>query len=161
MCPSGKAAALHDDDDERQKQKCKVHTRVSKIPPRLLPAKVFCVTSAAVFIRKLFAVSGGATAYSSYLAHEDLGNTAAVQSLRPRVIINADSDECKCDIGSGSYIILIRCQVGFRAIGFYMSTTVLAVILGIILVTVIHPGQPGTTEDDIKKVRVKENNPII
>jgi Na+/H+-dicarboxylate symporter len=38
-----------------------------------------------------------------------------------------------------------------------MATTVLAVILGIILVTVIHPGRPagtaeGGSEDDIKKV---------
>ena len=33
-----------------------------------------------------------------------------------------------------------------------MATTVLAVILGIILVTAIHPGTPGKSDDEITKV---------
>ena len=41
--------------------------------------------------------------------------------------------------------------------GYYMSTTVIAVILGIILVSVIHPGRPGVEGDDeITKVRSKK-----
>ena len=39
-------------------------------------------------------------------------------------------------------------KVGGRAIGYYMSTTVLAVILGIILVTAIRPGSESTAGDD-------------
>ena len=34
-----------------------------------------------------------------------------------------------------------------------MATTVLAVILGIILVSAIHPGSPGKTDDEITKVK--------
>ena len=34
-------------------------------------------------------------------------------------------------------------QVGGRAVGYYMGTTVLAVVPGIILVTTIHPGVVG------------------
>ena len=48
-------------------------------------------------------------------------------------------------------------QVGRRAVGYYMATTVIAVILGIILVSAIRPGgfnQQGN--DDINKVRQKE-----
>ncbi len=33
-----------------------------------------------------------------------------------------------------------------------MSTTVLAVILGIILVSAIHPGSPGKSDEDIPMV---------
>ena len=43
-------------------------------------------------------------------------------------------------------------QVGGRAVAYYMSTTVMAVILGIILVTAIHPGRPTEKESDIQKV---------
>ena len=35
-----------------------------------------------------------------------------------------------------------------------MATTVLAVILGIILVSAIHPGTPGKTDDEITKVKI-------
>ena len=45
-------------------------------------------------------------------------------------------------------------QVGSRAVGYYMSTTVIAVVLGIILVSAIHPGGSGKEGDDnIAKVR--------
>ena len=44
-------------------------------------------------------------------------------------------------------------QVGGRAVAYYMATTVLAVILGIILVSAIHPGSPGKTDDEITKVK--------
>ena len=45
-------------------------------------------------------------------------------------------------------------QVGSRAVGYYMSTTVLAGILGIILVSAIHPGGTnGDADDNITKVR--------
>ena len=39
--------------------------------------------------------------------------------------------------------IIFSHQVGGRAVGYYMGTTVLAVITGIILVTTIHPGVVG------------------
>ena len=39
-------------------------------------------------------------------------------------------------------------QVGGRAVAYYMSTTVLAVILGIILVTAIRPGSAAVKGDD-------------
>ena len=48
--------------------------------------------------------------------------------------------------------ILFLFQVGGRAVAYYMSTTVVAVILGIILVTAIHPGKPGDQGDEVAKV---------
>ena len=44
--------------------------------------------------------------------------------------------------------------MGGRAVAYYMATTVLAVILGIILVSAIHPGTPGKTDDEITKVKI-------
>ena len=46
-------------------------------------------------------------------------------------------------------------QVGGRAVAYYMATTVLAVILGIILVTAIRPGDAAKKGDgdDIQGVR--------
>ena len=38
-------------------------------------------------------------------------------------------------------------QVGGRAVAYYMATTVLAVILGIILVTAIQPGSAAVKGD--------------
>ena len=46
-------------------------------------------------------------------------------------------------------------KVGGRAVAYYMITTVLAVILGIILVTSIQPGSPAAREgmEDVEGVR--------
>ena len=47
----------------------------------------------------------------------------------------------KCDLG----------KVGLRAVAYYFATTILAVILGIILVTAIHPGVGGQDKASKKK----------
>jgi Na+/H+-dicarboxylate symporter len=57
----------------------------------------------------------------------------------------------------GALDMSISGKVGGRAIAYYMSTTVLAVILGIILVSSIHPGQPGTEGDEPTKVGESRN----
>jgi len=57
----------------------------------------------------------------------------------------------------GSLDMSISGKVGGRAVGYYMSTTVLAVILGIILVSAIHPGQPGNDGDEPEKVGESRN----
>jgi len=58
----------------------------------------------------------------------------------------------------GALDMSISGKVGGRAVGYYMSTTVIAVILGIILVSVIHPGRPGVEGDDeITKVGESRN----
>jgi len=57
----------------------------------------------------------------------------------------------------GSLDMSISGKVGGRAVGYYMSTTVLAVILGIILVSAIHPGQPGSEDGDPVKVGESRN----
>lgn len=57
----------------------------------------------------------------------------------------------------GSLDMSLSGRVGGRAVAYYMSTTVLAVILGIILVSAIHPGQPGHTDDEITKVGESRN----
>ena len=49
----------------------------------------------------------------------------------------------------GSLDMSLSGRVGGRAIGYYMATTVLAVILGIILVTSIHPGVSGQEKVNI------------
>ena len=46
---------------------------------------------------------------------------------------------------------LILGRVGGRAVGYYLGTTLLAVVLGIILVVTIHPGQAGQD-----KVRISQ-----
>ena len=56
----------------------------------------------------------------------------------------------------GSLDMSLSGKVGGRAVGYYMATTVFAVILGIILVNAIHPGRAGTTDDDSpQRVRYK------
>jgi len=58
----------------------------------------------------------------------------------------------------GALDMSISGKVGGRAVGYYMSTTVIAVILGIILVSVIHPGRPGVKgEEEITKVGESRN----
>ena len=47
--------------------------------------------------------------------------------------------------------------MGGRAIAYYMSTTVLAVILGIILVTAIQPGSAAIKGDDDEIEGVTQN----
>jgi len=58
----------------------------------------------------------------------------------------------------GSLDMSISGKVGGRAVGYYMATTVMAVILGIILVTVVHPGAVSTSEDE--SVRVGESRNV-
>jgi len=57
----------------------------------------------------------------------------------------------------GSLDMSISGKVGGRAVAYYMSTTVVAVILGIILVTAIHPGKPGDQGDEVAKVGESRN----
>jgi Na+/H+-dicarboxylate symporter len=61
----------------------------------------------------------------------------------------------------GSLDMSLSGRIGGRAVAYYMSTTVLAVILGIILVSVIHPGRPsikdGNGDDGIHKVGESRN----
>ena len=48
-------------------------------------------------------------------------------------------------------------KVGGRAVAYYMSTTIAAVILGIVLVTTIKPGV-GASEDDVRQEGVEKRN---
>merc|ERR1711971_495630 len=50
----------------------------------------------------------------------------------------------------GSLDLSLSGKVGGRAVGYYMGTTVLAVVTGIILVTTIHPGDVGHEKGDAK-----------
>ena len=56
----------------------------------------------------------------------------------------------------GSLDMSISGKVGGRAVGYYMATTVMAVILGIILVSVIHPGAVAGKDDE----SVRLNRPV-
>jgi len=57
----------------------------------------------------------------------------------------------------GSMDLSLSGKVGGRAIAYYMSTTVLAVILGIILVVSIQPGASGIAEEDKDNDATKRN----
>lgn len=50
----------------------------------------------------------------------------------------------------GSLDISLSKRIGVRAIVYYLLTTVMAVILGIILVTTIRPGGDGLGDDEMK-----------
>jgi len=50
----------------------------------------------------------------------------------------------------GSLDMSLSGKVGLRAIVYYMGTTILAVILGIILVVTIHPGEARQRTEDVK-----------
>lgn len=49
-------------------------------------------------------------------------------------------------------------KIGRRTIVYYLSTTFIAVILGIVLVTTIQPGRGGKPETEIKKEMPKVRN---
>jgi len=57
----------------------------------------------------------------------------------------------------GSMDLSLSGKVGLRAVVYYMATTVLAVILGIILVTTIRPGAGGINEEDLQEQTTKRN----
>eukprot|EP00090_Calanus_glacialis_P030538 TRINITY_DN4930_c0_g1_i1.p1 TRINITY_DN4930_c0_g1~~TRINITY_DN4930_c0_g1_i1.p1 ORF type:complete len:494 (+),score=139.84 TRINITY_DN4930_c0_g1_i1:271-1752(+) len=57
----------------------------------------------------------------------------------------------------GSMDLSLSGKVGLRAVVYYMATTVLAVILGIILVTSIRPGAGGIAEEDLQEQTTKRN----
>ena len=57
----------------------------------------------------------------------------------------------------GSMDLSLSGKVGLRAVVYYMTTTVLAVILGIILVTSIRPGAGGMDEEDLPEQDTRRN----
>lgn len=57
----------------------------------------------------------------------------------------------------GSLDMSISGKVGSRAVGYYMATTVMAVILGIILVSAIHPGSKETKDNAVERVGSSRN----
>lgn len=58
----------------------------------------------------------------------------------------------------GSMNLSLSGKVGVRAVVYYLSTTVLAVILGIILVVTIKPGTGGTLDAAAEDDHTKKNN---
>lgn len=48
-------------------------------------------------------------------------------------------------------------RIAMRAITYYFSTTFMAIIIGIILVSIIQPGKQGTVDESIKEEMVKRN----
>ena len=53
----------------------------------------------------------------------------------------------------GSLDISLSKKIGTRAIFYYLMTTVMAVVLGIVLVIVIRPGGDGLTKDQANEVK--------
>lgn len=56
----------------------------------------------------------------------------------------------------GSLDISLSRKIGTRAITYYMLTTVMAVILGIVLVTVIRPGDDGKNDKVAEKTSLRQ-----
>ena len=52
-------------------------------------------------------------------------------------------------------------KVGLRAVAYYFATTILAVILGIILVTAIHPGVGGQDKASLKTFKRQQPSGVI
>ena len=52
-------------------------------------------------------------------------------------------------------------KVGLRAVAYYFATTILAVILGIILVTAIHPGVGGQDKASLKSFKKQRPSGVI
>lgn len=55
----------------------------------------------------------------------------------------------------GNLDLSLSGRIGARAVAYYMTTTVMAVVLGIILVVAIHPGTGN--DEDIEKVAFSRN----
>lgn len=55
----------------------------------------------------------------------------------------------------GSLDLKLSGRIGVRAVGYYLSTTICAVILGIIVVVIVHPGRGKT--DIVAKVSLSRN----
>lgn len=53
-------------------------------------------------------------------------------------------------------LIFVICRIIYRAITYYLTTTITAVILGIILVTTIRPGVIGS-DDSITDVKTEKS----
>ncbi|CAK9298361.1 unnamed protein product [Gordionus sp. m RMFG-2023] len=69
--------------------------------------------------------------------------------ILPLIISSLISGLCQLDAKSSG-------KVGYRALAYYLSTTIMAAVLGIILVVIIHPGNP-----DIKKHLATEEETTV
>merc|ERR1719186_1865422 len=61
----------------------------------------------------------------------------------------------------GGMDLALSGKIGLRAIVYYMTTTVMAVILGVVLVETIRPGEaPDGSKEEISKIAKKYNNTV-